>query len=83
MCRLLKHLEETHERTVTRAKVSLQSLTSVKGGGLTELSSIVGAVKDGVVEGDAAAGVPGLHLPSHEGSCVLSLDIDDGDIPWI
>lgn len=83
MCRLLKHLEEAHERNVTRAKISVQSPTSVEDGGLTELSSIVGAVKDGVVEGDAAAGVQGLHLPAHVGTCVLSLDVDDGDVPWI
>lgn len=43
----------------------------------------MGPVKDGVVDSDAATGVLGLHLPLHEDTCVLGLNADDGDIPWV
>lgn len=52
-------------------------------GGLTELSSIKAAVKDGVVDSDAAAGILGLHQPAHKGTCVLHLNTDDSNIPRI
>lgn len=60
----------------------LSSVSDFMCGGLTHLSSIMGSVKDGVVDRDAAAGILGLHLPAHKGTCVLSMNTDNSDIPW-
>lgn len=70
---------ETHHTKRISARVQ----TSYVRGGLTELTFIMGSVIEGVADSDAAASFLGLHLPAHDGTCVLSLNTDNGDIPWI